>query len=84
MIGSLPKGYSLSWFKVTSLRGLEAALEGGLNGGVGCVAALVGGGRTQSILFKNPSPLGDTAEGQHQFLAHQPSNFSPFHTCCSK
>ena len=48
------------------------AVEGGLRG-------------SNSIyMTPDPRPCGDTAEGQHQFLAHQASNFSPFHTCCSK
>lgn len=52
-----------------------------VGGGGGVVAA---GGSNSIYMMQGFNPLGDTAEGQDQFLAHQPSNFSPFHTCCSK
>ena len=59
---------------------------GGGGGGGGCVCGCEWGwGRVELNLYDaGPWALGDTAEGQHQFLAHQTSNFSPFHTCCSK
>lgn len=84
MIGSLPKGYCLSWFKVTALSGQE---EGSVCVCVRALAWLVvgrAGGVELNLYDAGPRSFGDTAEGQHQFLAHQPSNFSPFHTCCSK